>query len=80
MSDKIEFKVGDIVDWCGANGEITGIFDNCDYPLYVKFEKDVCVFTKDGRAYNWHKEPSLKLVSLPKKTKVVYQWYRIGRV
>jgi hypothetical protein len=33
------------------------------------------VFLHDGKAYRWHKEPSLKLIERPKKkvTKTMYQ-------
>jgi len=62
----MEFKVGDIVEWCGAIGKVM-IDDNTQSlsrPICCQFgEPSRCFyFTADGKAFPWHKEPSLKLI------------------
>lgn len=73
-----KFEVGDTVEWCGVIGVIKDIKDKIDYPVKCLFEDEYTVwFTSDGKYYNWHKEPSLKLIGRPKKKikkyKVLYK-------
>lgn len=65
--DQPQFQVGDIVDWCGAMGEVMSENSGRDYEnITVAFGDYVKVFLKDGRYFDWHKEPSLKLVERAK--------------
>lgn len=70
----MEFQVGDKVEWCGCVGEVLAIDDYGRYPLAVDFGVARPFFTRDGRFYEWHKEPSLKLISRPKKKVTMYKW------
>lgn len=75
----MEFQVGDKVEWCGCVGEVLAIDDYGRYPLAVDFGVARPFFTRDGRFYEWHKEPSLKLISRPKKKVTMYKWaYRVN--
>lgn len=70
----MEFKVGDIVEWCGCRGFVNGEYEKEGGFAYIEvyFNDSPCtlVFTKDGKQYDWHKEPSLKLIAKAKaKTK-----------
>lgn len=63
-----EFRVGDIVEAFGCRGEVTRHDHNTDYPLVVSFgPKHHEYFTSDGKLWDWHKTPSLKLIERPKK-------------
>lgn len=63
-----KFEVGDIVEAFGLKGKITNIYDKALYPLEVNFENNhIFGFMIDGKYANWHKEPSLKFISRPKK-------------
>lgn len=66
---KEEFQVGDIVEWCGVQGKVDSIIMEDDYSLCVLFgeDNDFAYFTLDGKYIHWHKTPSLKLISRPKK-------------
>jgi hypothetical protein len=53
-----EFRDGDPVCWCGANGVL--IKQNWgDYPILFVFGNEEFGFTADGKAKTWHKTPSL---------------------
>ena len=60
----MEFKVGDIVEWCGLKGVISSIEKGL---LIVYFEKLCWSFLPDGRYLTEHIEPSLKLIERPKQ-------------
>ena len=62
-----KFKVGDKVKACGLNGVVDRIEASAVYPIIVKFETGNYIsFTYDGKQYDWHKIPSLKLRKLKK--------------
>jgi len=69
----MEFKVGDVVDWCGCRGIITSESKYCDsdgdyYRIRVCFDGNSIsdnYFYKDGKLCYWHKESSLKLIKRP---------------
>lgn len=78
---KIEFQVGDIVEWCGVRGAVVFIDDedNSNSHVRMKVTFDLTPgstyqhqvwFTTDGRWANWQ-QPSLKLIERPKKKKLV---------
>ena len=80
MKSKKSFKPGDLVEWCGARGVVTKLDFDEHLSVRVKFDDNsVWVFTRDGRACDWHKTPSLVLVSRPKKmvTKTVEKWINV---
>ena len=60
----MEFKIGDIVQWCGLKGVISSIEKGL---LIVYFEKLCRSFLPDGRYLTEHIEPSLKLIERPKQ-------------
>jgi len=68
-----DFKVGDIVEAFGVCGIIIA-----EHGKIMTIQLDGVTgtdsFLKDGRAADWHKEPSLKLVERPKKKvkKILY--------
>lgn len=67
----MEFKVGDVVDWCGIIGEVIGN-DTSNTYLNVRFRHECGhvldeVFYIDGLYRTYHKEPSLKLIEKSKK-------------
>jgi len=66
-----EFKVGDKVEWCGVEGEVTRICNRDLCPLEVAFTDTTSTFSLDGRYLDWHKEPSLKLI---KQKTAYYKW------
>ena len=73
----MEFKVGDIVEWQGVRGTV-----NCNthYGVKVLFaDGNIANFYADGRYFDWHKEPSLKLIERPKKMvkKTMTKWCNI---
>ncbi len=65
----MEFKVGDIVEWCGARGTVFYEDINAQKPICVKFENSdyLYYFSENGKYFEWHKEPSLKLIERPKQ-------------
>lgn len=74
------FKVGDVVEWCGARGIVERLDAGTSYPITVKFESGAYnSFTKNGKYYSWHKTPGLKLISRPKKRvkKTVEAWANV---
>jgi hypothetical protein len=75
-----EFKVGDAVEAFGVRGLVSRIGSGDTLPVFVELEtEDTDRFTKDGRAYSWHKEPSLKLIERPKR-KVKKRFYMMAQV
>lgn len=79
--NKTLFEVGDIVDWCGAQGIIRDIKSPSDsiYRLMVKFENGYFEwFTGCGRIKEWHLEPSLKLIEKAKKKVKKKFWFVIS--
>lgn len=72
----MEFKVGDVVEWCGIKGKIDSIGKYMKVNFYVDDFADNLIdfgpqytFTKDGKLFDWHKEPSLKLIAKAKTKK-----------
>ena len=67
--NKTVFEVGDIVEWCGIKGKIVFIYsESTRYPILVRFDNnEEKPFAKDGKYYDWHLEPSLKLIEKAKK-------------
>jgi len=70
-----DFKVGDKVMAFGIEGEVVEILNRDYYPVKA-WLYDTCTyfFTSDGKAADWHKTPSLKLIERPKKNKVFKEW------
>lgn len=68
---KMNFEVGDEVEWCGVRGVVKSLGDaHFSNPILVDFyPNDKARFTDDGKLESWHKEPSLKLIK--KKEKLV---------
>lgn len=66
----MEFKIGDIVQWCGAKGYIKSEdgegFLLVMFPTENESERNA-YFDKTGRYRYWHPEPSLKLIERPKQ-------------
>ena len=73
-------EVGDKVEYAGVEGEVVWVSSNgAEYPIGVKFKPDMVVvqsFLSDGRAYRWHKIPSLKLIEKKIKPKKKITLYR----
>lgn len=71
-----EFKVGDIVEFGGLEGEVAKMFDlQCEYPVKVKLSSGEDVyFTIDGKLNSSHTKPLLKKVKETKKKKTVRVW------
>lgn len=64
----IEFQVGDIVDWHGAEGTIESTTHQSPYCISVRFDYGATdLFTIDGRFHKSHTSPSITLKSRPKK-------------
>lgn len=78
----MELKVGDIVEWCGCRGFVNGEYEKEGGFAYIQvyFNDSPCtlVFTKDGKQYDWHKEPSLKLIKRLKRLYKVLYTVEIG--
>jgi hypothetical protein len=69
-----KFLINDVVEWCGVRGKITIIRDSHLFPLECIFnDAHLAHFTSDGKAYVWHKEPSLNLIERPKKKVKMYR-------
>jgi len=65
-----EFKVGDIVEFGGIEGEITSLSFDEEYPLLVKLDNDdgyIIPFTLKGMLDVGHKKPLLNFISRPVK-------------
>lgn len=74
------FKVGDIVSAFGCEGIVKQIATLSIYPVQVVLNGEhYHWFTLDGKLSDWHKIPSLVLVSRPKKmvTKTVEKWINV---
>lgn len=69
------FKVGDIVEAFGVKGKVIETDEERLYGVAVEFliqkELKTYGFTRDGLSEAWHKEPSLKLIDRPQRTKKV---------
>lgn len=74
----MEFKVGDTVEAWGIRGKITNILPGIlsSYPILVKLDSvsHLEEFTRDGKHYNWHQVPTLKLIERPKKKVKKIYW------
>ena len=69
-----EFRVDDLVEWCGAIGKVVHVYTAKEYrygyTVRVRFETidnnakliHEETFMHDGRYARWHKEPSLKKI------------------
>lgn len=77
-----EFKVGDKVEAFGCEGEVVPYASNSSFPVSVRFKyaSNLQFFTKDGKLFSWAKEPSLKLISRPKRKekKVIEMWVNVS--
>lgn len=66
-----QFQVGDIVEAFGVRGTVHSVFgEDGGLRVAVKFDVDlgyVPTFSRDGLFRDWHKTPSLKLISRAKK-------------
>lgn len=72
--DKTEFKVGDIVEAWGFSGQVMTIIPGSQR-IKVDFgDGYYSTFYLNGKLEPWHKEPSLKLIERPRKTKKVKVW------
>lgn len=63
---QLPFRVGDVVSWCGVEGKIKEVELRTIDVSFPDYGRDIAFFL-DGTYLNWHREPSLKLVSRPKK-------------
>lgn len=62
------FQVGDVVEAWGVRGKVAKQTPSHDYPILVEFENgNWSTFIFDGKYYQWHKTPSLKLIERQKK-------------
>jgi len=79
--NKTVFEVGDIVEWCGIKGKIVFIYsESTRYPILVRFDNnEEKPFTKDGKYYDWHLEPSLKLIEKAKRKVKKKFWIIVGK-
>lgn len=77
----MEFKVGDVVEWCGCRGVVKDETDHRNSGgnyciIVVSFDENKTSydsFYNDGKKYSWHKEPSLKLIKRVKRFyKILY--------
>lgn len=73
LEQSFEFKIGDIVEAFGLNGIVKDILGIPSDPLIeVDFNVNETnmidrLFFKNGTFQKWHKTPSLKFISRPKK-------------
>lgn len=65
--NKTVFELNDRVTAFGIEGVVISVDFAKDYPIKVDFYNGKYpTFTKDGKLYNWHLEPSLKLIEKAK--------------
>lgn len=62
LIEQSKFEVGDKVSWCGAEGVVSKVYLNYEYPIEADFTIDFHFFTSDGKLWDWHKEPSLIMI------------------
>lgn len=76
MNKKTTFQIGDIVEWCGVSGSVVDTDYSEEYPVRANFKEDEIdsFFTLDGRLWDWHTEPSLRLIEKKKEKKRYWQW------
>ena len=79
MKKDFAFKVGDKVSFGGVHGVVTSTKSSNIYKLNVSLPGRQLEFTIDGRYYDWHTEPLLKLIERPKKKikKQIKYWVNI---
>lgn len=68
----------------GSEGVVISKCWTASYPVRIKFSENAYIsFTENGRLYDWHKEPSLKLINKAKKSvkkyKVAFSMFNIQR-
>ena len=81
MSEKFEFKVGDVVEAFEVRGEVVDVAPSRypNYPIIVSFKASHPdwttpvayvkeAFTVDGKYKDWHATPSLKFISRKEET------------
>ena len=79
----MEFKIGDIVEWCGVRGYVASEDADEDGFLLVMFPTVInqmernAYFEKNGKYRNWHAESSLKLIESPKKKPKKVKKYKV---
>ena len=79
----MEFKIGDIVEWCGVRGYVASEDADEDGFLLVMFPTVInqmernSYFEKNGKYRNWHAESSLKLIESPKKKPKKVKKYKV---
>lgn len=61
-----EFKIGDTVEAYGCEGTVTAYYHDM-VEVVMNSNSQTLYFYFDGKVAIWHKEPSLKLISRPKK-------------
>lgn len=62
-----KFQVGDVVEFNGVRGVVLSM-EARRYPVHVSFEDSItCYFTLDGKFFDWHVTPSLKLIERPRR-------------
>lgn len=77
--NKTTFEVGAVVEAFGVRGKVVNVLNDAEYPIEVKFVDgtQTCWFLKEGKYQTWHKTPSLKLVSRPKKMMTRDLWINV---
>jgi len=79
--NKTVFELNDRVTAFGIEGVVISVDFAKDYPIKVDFYNGKYpTFTKDGKLYNWHLEPSLKLIEKAKKKVKKKFWLSIHNV
>lgn len=75
----MRFKVNDIVEAFGCRGVVVEINHNRLYSVTANLDGNLELFITDGRHLDWHREPSLKLISRPKRmvTKTIERWVNV---
>jgi hypothetical protein len=77
MNEETKFKKGDIVEWAGVYGCVEISSKDCVWVNFGPIEYEgnsryeSTEFLPDGRLFDWHTEPSLKLISKAKKKRKV---------
>jgi hypothetical protein len=74
----LEYQKGDIVEAFGVRGKVTNIIQTTVIVDFFLEDKRIVTmnFYSNGTLYYWHKEPTLKFISRPKK-KVKKTFYTI---